>query len=109
MLNLLLLIFPGVLMIVPLLAYHRIKREPGNIFLGLASLFMLLFMFTWKADMGPYLDWNLYAPVAIPLSVLCWYNFLRIDHLRYHRRIFVALVGLASLHTYTWIITNHFM
>ncbi len=108
-LNLLVLLFPGVLMVVPLLAWHRIRREPGNIFLGLASVFMLLFMFTWKADMGVYQDWNLYAAVAIPLSVLCWYNFLRIDGLRYRRRIFVALVGLGCLHTYTWIISNHFM
>ncbi len=109
MLNLLVLLFPGALLVVPLLAWHRIQREPGNIFLGLASAFMLLFMFIWKADMGVYQDWNLYAAVAIPLSVLCWYNFLRIDGLRYRRRIFVALVGLSFLHTYTWIISNHLL
>ena len=109
MIDLLLLLFPGALMLLPLLIYRRIRREPGNMFLGLAAGFMLVFMFTWRADMGAYLDWNLYAPVAIPLSILCWYNFLRIDGLRYRRRIFAALVALAFLHTYTWIISNHFM
>jgi len=109
LINLLLLLFPGALMMVPLLAWHRIRREPGNIFLGLAASFMLVFMFTWKADMGVYQDWNLYAPVALPVSLLCWYSFLRIDGLRYRRRIFVALVGLGFLHTYTWIISNHLL
>ncbi len=109
MADLLLLLFPGALMVVPLLVWHRIKMEPGNIFLVLASVFMLIFMFTWKADMGAYQDWNLYAPVAIPLSLLCWYNFLRIDELPFKRPIFVALVGLGCLHTYTWVISNHLL
>lgn len=107
--NLLFLIFPSVYLFIPLLKFKRINTtDPFNIFLIFSSSYMLIFMFIWNAAIGVYNDWNLFAPVAIPLSILCWYNYIQIEGLKHKTRISLGIFYTSAIHSYSWIISNHF-
>jgi hypothetical protein len=108
LLNLLFLLAPAVWLAAPLLALKRVALEPLNVHLLLASAFMLLFMFSWKATLGVYSDWNLFANAAIPLSALVAYNLSRIETLRHRGAILLALAWVFAMHSYCWIVSNHF-
>ena len=106
--NLLFLLFPALLFFVPLLLYGRIRLTPTNTFLLIATVFMLIFMAVWKPGLGVYGDWNLFAPSSIPLAILFWINFLKLDRLKYKKHIFWGIVLTAAIHSYAWIISNHY-
>lgn len=108
LINLLFLLFPSLLIFVPLFIFKRIDTCSFNIFMIVSAIFMLIFMFIWNADLGVYNDWNLFAPCAIPLSILCWYNFIHIDNLKYKRGIYTGILFTSMFHSYLWIISNHF-
>jgi hypothetical protein len=108
LINLLFLLFPPLLFFVPLLLYGRIQLTLQNGFFLIASLFMLIFMTVWKPGLGVYGDWNLFAPSSIPLAILFWINFLKIEDLKYRDRIFWGIVITAAIHSYAWIISNHY-
>ncbi len=58
--------------------------------------------------MGVYSDWNLFAALGIPLSVLIWYNLLKAEDL-WHRPVLVqAMFWVFGMHSYSWIVANHF-
>jgi hypothetical protein len=107
-LNLLFLMFPANLLVVPLLWFKRVKMDRFNGFLIIAAVVKLLFQFTYRAQLGVYSDWNLYANVAIPLSIFVWYNMLKIPRMKYKAEILIACFSLSFLHSYCWIISNHF-
>ena len=92
----------------PLLALRRVNLEPLNVHLLLASAFMLVYMFSWKATLGVYSDWNLFANAAIPLSALVGYNLSRIETLPHRGQILLALAWVFAMHSYCWIVSNHF-
>lgn len=104
--NLLALLLPSSCLILPLLAFRRIPATPTNAFLGLASLFLLLFQFSWYAALGVYNDWNLYAISAIPTSILVWTNYLAHVPIPRKDQVAVFVAGLAALHTFSWILSN---
>jgi hypothetical protein len=106
--NLLFLLFPAVLLFIPLLAFRRMVGEPMGIFLGVAGGCMLVFLLVWRAGLGVYYDWNLFAPGMIPVALLCFYYLLRNEQLRYRKWIWLGVLGLSTLHSYSWIISNHF-
>ena len=106
--NLLFLLFPGWLILLPLLIFKRIKMDNWNIFLIICSGMFFLLTLVWKAGLQPYYDWNLYAVVAIPTSVLIWSNVLQISKLKYKREILISLLFLMVLHSLCWIVSNHF-
>jgi len=106
--NLLFLMFPSVAMFCPLLFFRRIELSRFNLFLAISSVSMLVYMFVWEAKLGVYNDWNLFAPCAIPLAFLFWYNFTRIENLRHGRQIYLGVLLTAVLHSSSWIISNHF-
>jgi len=106
--NLLFLLFPAVLLFIPLLAFRRMVGEPMGIFLGVAGGCMLAFLLVWRAGLGVYYDWNLFAPGMIPVALLCFYYLLRNEQLRYRKWIWLGVLGLSTLHSYAWIISNHF-
>jgi hypothetical protein len=106
--NLLALLFPASILILPLISYKRIMLTPGNFHLIIAIVFMLAFQFTWEAKIGVYNDWNLFASMALPFSALIWSNFLQIPDLKFRKQITIALFSLSFLHSYVWIISNHF-
>ena len=106
--SLVFLLFPPVLCFVPLIAFRRIALTPLNVFLALAALVYLVYVFTWRADLGVYNDWNLYAPAALPLAILFWRNFALARELANKAAIGVALILTSAVHSYAWIIRNHF-
>jgi hypothetical protein len=108
LLNLLFLLMPAIWLVLPLVAFKRIALEPLNVHLVLASAFMLVFMFIWKATLGVYSDWNLFANAAIPLSALIGYNLARVEHLPHRGEILLALSWVFAMHSYCWIVSNHF-
>jgi len=108
LLNLLFLLAPLVWLALPLLALRRVTLEPLNVHLLLASAFMLVYMFSWKATLGVYSDWNLFAIAAIPLSALVGYNLSRIETLPHRGEILLALSWVFAMHSYCWIVSNHF-
>jgi hypothetical protein len=105
--SLLFLLFPPVLCLVALVAYRRVALTPFNVFMALAVVVLVGYVFTWRADLGVYNDWNLYAPAALPLAVLFWFNFARADGLLNKAGIAAALILTSGVHSYAWIIRNH--
>ena len=108
MVNVLFLLCPLVLIVVPLAIHGRILRCPFNVFLLIASSFSIIFLFVWRAQFGAYEDWNLYAPGLIPVGVFLAYNFVKAPPFKLSRTIFALLLATAMLHTYSWIISNHY-
>lgn len=105
-LNLLALLFPGFLFVIPLLLFRRIPWKAANIFLAIATLFMLVLQLTWNAQLGVYDDWNLYAAGAIPFSLLVWTNLLGTSQFPGRAEIVAAGAALAGMHSFAWILAN---
>lgn len=108
MFNLLFLLFPSWGVLLLLLLHGRIRPDRVNIFLGIATVCLLSLALFWRAGLWPYNDWNLYACLGIPASLLCWRNFLQAEDLLGRSRIGVAVVLSAGLHSACWIVSNHF-
>ena len=109
LLNLSFLLAPAWILVIPLLARKRIRPDNTNIYLIIASAGMASFFLGWRATLGVYGDWNLYAAAAIPVSFLVWRNlFMAIEEgkLKYSAML---PAWLFFLHSYTWIVSNHFL
>jgi len=106
--QLLFLLFPSVLILIPLLIYRRIPLSKLNIFLLLNTVMAFVFLFFWNAALGHFYDWNLFAPGILPVALLCWINFLNIPDLKYKPAIIFSFILTSGLHSYCWIIGNHF-
>jgi hypothetical protein len=106
--SLLLLLFPPALCFVPLVAYRRVRLDSFNVFMLLAACVLVGYMFTWRAQLGVYNDWNLYAAAALPLAILFWHNFARAVALLNKAGIGAALILTSAVHSHAWIINNHF-
>ena len=74
--NLLFLLVPALILIVPLLLFGLIKWDNFNIYLAIACVFMMGYIFIWEARLGVYNDWNMFANVSIPFSIFTGYNVL---------------------------------
>jgi hypothetical protein len=107
--NLAFLLVPGWVLIVPLLIYQRVPMDTLNTHLVIASASMAMFVLLWKAQLGVYLDWNLFAIAALPISFLVWRNVLRIETFKEDHRPIIALGLLFFGHSYSWVIANHRM
>ena len=106
--SLVILLFPPVVCVPLLVAYRRISVTPFNVFMVLAAGVYLGYVYTWRAGLGVYNDWNLYAPAALPLAILFWYNFARAQAMVNKAGIGAALIVTSAVHSYAWIIRNHF-
>jgi hypothetical protein len=106
--NLLFLLFPYVLIFIPLIIYRRIDLRPFNVFMIWGIVSLSIFLFFWNTTIGVYDDWNLFAVSAIPMTIFCWFNFLRIKNLKYKAAIYCCYLSTSLIHTYSWIISNHF-
>jgi len=105
--NLAFLLVPAWVLVVPLIAYRRIALDRVNVHLLVASGVMTVFVLLWKAQLGVYNDWNLYAMAGVPISLLVWRNVFRLlDRQRMPWPI-AAAIGLFLLHSCSWIVTNH--
>ena len=106
--NLLCLLFPAFFMLCVLFFKRSIRFDEFNVFLIIGSVSTLIFMMGWKASLGVYNDWNLFAITALPLSILFWRNVVKITHERTQKAIQIFII-LFSLHSYSWILGNHFL
>lgn len=106
--NLAFLLVPAWVFIFPLVIYKRISMDSTNVHLLIAAAGMAVFVLVWKAGLGVVNDWNLFAPAALPVSFLVWRNVLQIKTLqiKYSPVRFLGWVFL--LHSFTWIVRNHF-
>ncbi len=108
LLNLSFLLAPAWILIIPLLIKKRIRGDYINIHLLIACGGMAVFFLGWRAALGVFEDWNLYAAVAIPVSFLIWRNlYAAVEEGRLDCSVMLP-AWLFFLHSYTWIVSNHF-
>ena len=107
LINLLFLLVPSFALLLPLVIFRRIARSPLNVHLLLGSVFLLIYLFTWKAALGVYSDWNLFANLGIPLSILVGYNVLAAEDLPCRGEVVLAVSWVCAMHSYSWIVANH--
>ena len=105
--NLLALMFPAHLLLIPLVLGGRIRLDWINVHLIVASLGMAILQFGYLSMLGAYGDWNLNANAAIPPTILVWRNLLGAPQLRYKGAIVIGWACLSFMHTYAWIVSNH--
>jgi len=105
--NLALLLFPGLVLFPLLVFFRRIPLHPLNVHLLLASLVMLAFQLLWRAQLGVYDDWNLYASAALTLSLLVWSNIMEVPVLKKRPAVLVMLWAVFAAHSLGWILYNH--
>ena len=108
--NLLFLLCPAVGIGVLLLVSNRFV--PGQIdemttFLAIVAGMLLLLQTVWKAQLGVYEDWNLFATGGMCVAALIWRAVAMRAESGPARGIALTLAGLYSLHTYAWIVANH--
>ncbi|HSQ51373.1 MAG TPA: hypothetical protein VLL94_08910 [Nitrospiraceae bacterium] len=108
LLNVILLLLP-VIVVLPALAYfRRLGDDPYSRFLQVATISMLVFIAIWRAQLGVYNDWNLFAPGMIPIALLVAQSLYGIEGLPRKRVILVVLTLTAAAHSLAWIVGNHF-
>jgi hypothetical protein len=105
--NLAFLLVPASVILLALIAYRRIPLDAVNEHLVVASAGMSALVIGWKAQLGVYNDWNLFAMAAIPISLLVWRNVFRVIGDGRVPWAIVAMIALFFAHSYSWVIGNH--
>jgi hypothetical protein len=77
--------------------------------LVVASAGMTVLVIGWKAQLGVYNDWNLFAMAAVPISLLVWRNVFRVVGAGRVPWPIVAMIALFFAHSYSWVIGNHWL
>ena len=78
-------------------------------FIGIiAAAFMGIFFIGWKATLGVYSDWNMFAVAALPVTFLVLRNMLSTECMRRRCWLIYLFAWLFMLHSYSWVISNHF-
>ena len=70
---------------------------------------MTVLVVGWKAQLGVYNDWNLFAMAAVPISLLVWRNVFRVVGESRVPWPIVATIALFFAHSYSWVIGNHWI
>jgi len=105
MLNLMVLLFPSAVLLPFVPALAEGKRALIASFLSVAVCSLLLLPLVWKAALGVLNDWNLYAIVAVPGSVLVWYAITEQQDIK--KGWLMPFVFISFLSTFMWIWQNH--
>ena len=108
-LNLSFLLAPSWILLVPLLVFGRIGLDDLNLFLIAGAVFMAVFVVGWKATLGVYSDWNMFAAAALPFTLLVVRGLLTGDGIRGRYRLAYLFAWLFILHSYSWVVSNHFL
>jgi hypothetical protein len=81
-------------------------ERPAGIFLAVAAVGYLAFVWVWNPDYGGQRDWDLFSLAAIPLALAwVWLLARRLDR-RYLILGVAPLLILQALHTAAWIYQN---
>lgn len=105
--ELLLLLCPAILVSIPLLAWRRRNLTEEDCFLAWGAASMLVFQAIWRAQLGVFNDWNLYAIGAFVVSLTLWRAIVSAARSSALRLGALALTAACGWHTYTWIAANH--
>lgn len=108
-LNLAFLLAPAWILIIPLLVYGRVRLDELNLYLIAAAIFMGIFVLGWKATLGVYSDWNMFAAAALPFTLLVTRGLLASGEARGRYRYAYLFAWLFILHSYSWVLSNHFL
>jgi len=106
-LNLAFLLAPVWVLLIPQILFRRVLLDDMNIHLILAAVFMGAFFVGWKATLGVYSDWNMYAAAALPFTFLVLRNLLATESIRRRCWLVYLFAWLFMLHSYSWIFANH--
>lgn len=106
-LNLLVLLCPAIVMAAPLVAWRRLAPDTAGRFLLVAASSLLLFQLVWRAQLGVYNDWNLFAVGGLVVGVALWRAVALAATTPLKRAAACALAVTAALHTGAWIVGNH--
>lgn len=105
--NLVMLLIPAILVMPALAWWRRLWPDETGTFLAIAAGSLLVFQLIWKAQIGVYNDWNLFAIGALVLGVLLWRSVALSAISAPHRILAASLAVVAALHSYAWIAANH--
>jgi len=105
--NLAFLLVPSWVILLALIACRRIPLDAVNVHLVVASAGMTVLVMAWKAQLGVYNDWNLFAMAAVPISLLVWRNVFQVVGAGRVPWPIVAMIALFFAHSYSWVIGNH--
>jgi hypothetical protein len=105
--NLLAVLFPAHLALLPLAAWRRVRLDAINVHLLAAAAGMAFFHFNYRAMLGVEHDWNLFANAALPLAALTWRNLLLAEDLPFRTVIAAGWFVVSWLSTTGWLIGNH--
>lgn len=105
--NLLMLLIPAMLVMPVLAWWRRLTLDETGAFLAIAAASLVVFQLVWKAQIGVYNDWNLFAIGALVLGVLLWRSVAVSATSGPHRILAASLAAVAALHSYAWIAANH--
>jgi hypothetical protein len=105
--QLLLLLCPSLLLLPVLVVSRRVGFGAGHLFFALATAGALAFCFAWRAQLGVYQDWNLFAFAAQPVSLWVWTTLAQAPLDATRRAALAGFVATAGLHAAAWIVANH--
>jgi hypothetical protein len=108
MLNLAFLLAPVWVLLIPQLLFGRVRLDELNMHLIIAAAFMGVFFIGWKATLGVYSDWNMFAAAALPFTFLVLRNLLSTECIRGRFWLVYMFAWLFALHSYSWVAANHF-
>lgn len=105
--NLVVLLIPSIVAMPVLMWWRRLVLDETGAFLAAAAGSLVVFQLVWKAQIGVYNDWNLFAIGALVLSVLLWRSAALSVTGGPRRLLAASLAAVAALHSYAWIAANH--
>ena len=106
-LNLSLFLFPCWILVPPTLRTRNWTTGGLQGFLLVASASMSILLLFWNAMLGAYNDWNLFAPVGLPISLLCWYGLTAPETMARRLNGLKAFGCMFGIHTAAWVLSNH--
>ncbi len=107
-LNLSFLLVPVWIMLVPRFVFAGPVLDELGTHLLVASAFMALFALSWKATLGVYEDWNMFAAAAIPVTLLVLRNLIVPGGPLRKGRLLYMFILVFMLHSFSWVLYNHF-
>lgn len=108
-LQLMLLLCPCLLLLVPLALHRRITWDGISVHLAISGAGMLFFILFWHSIVGILSDWALYSAFALPVSLLIWRAFVEGPGAQARLRYGPAFLVIFGTHTVSWILGNHWL
>ncbi|PIE52491.1 hypothetical protein CSA37_06810 [Candidatus Fermentibacteria bacterium] len=103
--NLTLLLFPLVSVLPLYLLSEKALRKPDIQFLTSATGVLFLLLLGWKASLGVFNDWNLFAIIGYTGNLTVVYAYFK--SCRPERKLAIPFLTCSLLNTFCWIWRNH--